>query len=285
MQYNYVHDQNGGNAVKSRAERNEIRYNWLEGTLYHLLELIGPDEDAVTPPANVREDSDVVGNVLVHKAYTSASGTAVNGLFYFVRVGGDIRFDDGGFNASRGRYRFVHNTFVRTAAGSDSTVFRPFGIVESITMTNNVFYRPGAGAMRIFRNDPGEVGWTAGVQVAGQHNWVESGTTDPAPGWTDTLSGADPGFANAATLDLHLAAGSALLDAGTATPADPPGFAFPSPHFPPTAEPPLHTVATAGPPVPRAADGALDLGAYERAGLFVDGFESGSRSAWSSFAP
>ena len=285
MQHNYVHDQNGGNAVKSRAERNEIRSNWLEGTLYHLLELIGPDEDAVTPPAGVREDSDVVGNVLVHKAYTSASGTAVNGLFFFARVGGDIRFDDGGTNASRGRYRFANNTFVRTAAGSDSTVFRPFGIVESITMTNNVYYRPGAGAMRIFRNDSGEVGWTSGVQVAGQNNWVETATTDPAPGWTGTLAGADPGFQDAATLDLRLAAGCPLLDAGTATPADPPGFPFPGPHFPPTTEPPLHTVASGGPPAARAADGALDLGAYERAGLLVDGFESGNRGAWSRSGP
>ena len=34
---------NGGNAVKSRAQRNEIYYNWIEGAVYHELELIGPD--------------------------------------------------------------------------------------------------------------------------------------------------------------------------------------------------------------------------------------------------
>ena len=34
MQHNYVHDTNGGNAVKSRAQRNEIYYNWIEGGLY-----------------------------------------------------------------------------------------------------------------------------------------------------------------------------------------------------------------------------------------------------------
>jgi hypothetical protein len=33
MRFNHVHDQNGGNAVKSRAERNEIHYNWIEGAL------------------------------------------------------------------------------------------------------------------------------------------------------------------------------------------------------------------------------------------------------------
>jgi hypothetical protein len=29
MQHSYVHDANGGNNVKSRAERNEIYYNWI----------------------------------------------------------------------------------------------------------------------------------------------------------------------------------------------------------------------------------------------------------------
>src|SRR5688572_17476563 len=49
MQYCYVHDGNGGNNVKSRAERNEIYFNWIESAYYHELELIGPDgqdEDA-----------------------------------------------------------------------------------------------------------------------------------------------------------------------------------------------------------------------------------------------
>ena len=43
MQHCYVHDANGGNNVKSRAERNEIYYNWIQGAQYHELELIGPD--------------------------------------------------------------------------------------------------------------------------------------------------------------------------------------------------------------------------------------------------
>jgi len=44
-----VHDGNGGNGVKSRAERNEIYYNWIEGSLYHELELIGPTRRAASP--------------------------------------------------------------------------------------------------------------------------------------------------------------------------------------------------------------------------------------------
>ena len=66
MQHCYVHDGNGGNNVKSRAERNEIYYNWIEGAVYHELELIGPDRRAAAGWSEdlAREDSDVVGNVL-----------------------------------------------------------------------------------------------------------------------------------------------------------------------------------------------------------------------------
>lgn len=64
MQFCYVHDGNGGNNVKSRAGRNEIYYNWIEGAFYHELELIGADG---APEDLVREDSDVVGNVLLKR--------------------------------------------------------------------------------------------------------------------------------------------------------------------------------------------------------------------------
>ncbi len=75
MQYCYLHDQRGGNNIKSRAERNEIYYNWVSGGFYGEIELIGPD-----PKGNKnvavdlkREDSDVVGNVFAHKATQGTS--------------------------------------------------------------------------------------------------------------------------------------------------------------------------------------------------------------------
>src|SRR4051812_31982538 len=110
MQHCYMHDGIGGNNVKSRAERNEIYYNWIEGALYHELELIGPDPDGAASTWTEglkREDSDVVGNVL-RKTQTSS----------VVRFGGD------GTGQSNGRYRFVANT-VLTQSGA-SAVFRLF---------------------------------------------------------------------------------------------------------------------------------------------------------------
>ena len=95
MQHSYVHDANGGNNVKSRAERNEIYFNWVEDALYHELELIGPDPAGGSGVAGVREDSDVVGNVLVKED-----------TFSVVRFGGD------GTGETNGRYRFAFNTVV-----------------------------------------------------------------------------------------------------------------------------------------------------------------------------
>ena len=82
LQYSYIHDGNGGNNVKSRSERNEIYYNWIEGAFYHELELIGPDPGGVADgwtESLAREDSDVVGNVL----------RKTNDRSFITRVGGD----------------------------------------------------------------------------------------------------------------------------------------------------------------------------------------------------
>lgn len=289
MRHNYLHETTGGNAVKSRAERNEIYYNWIEGARYHLLELIGPDEDAVDPPPGIREDSDVVGNVLIHKPYDPPGPQGpFDGAFYFVRVGSDKLCGDGG-NSTRGRYRFVNNTFVRTGVGTGSHVFRPFGILESIEMSNNVFYTAPEGVVGLVRADDDERCWTNGGEdderIAGANNWVETGSVVPT-GWTGTITGAYPGFANVAAFDFRPNPGSPMHNAGTSTPPGPAGFPFPSPHFPPAFEPPSRAALPGSPAPRRIASGALDLGAFEWPGsIFVDGFEIGSASRWSLVDP
>ena len=299
LEHSYIHDMNGGNALKSRAERNEIHSNWFEGTRYHLMELIGPDEGAVTPPPAIREDSDVTGNVLVHKAYDppvmpwGTDPPGIGGDFAFVRIGSDIRCDEpgiGGENSTRGRYRFVHNTFVRQSDGVGSTVFRPFGLLQSVAMANNIVWSSPAGAVPIFRfNGIGsEACWTNGEQIAGQNNWIETGTdaTSIPAGWTGTLNGASPLFANAAAYDLRLSSGSPARNQGIATPLDPPGYPFPNPHWPLAYEPPLRSVLPGSPAPARLPNGVLDLGAFEFPGsLFTDGFEIQSPSRWSGVVP
>jgi hypothetical protein len=247
MEYCYVHDANGGHNVKSRAERNEIYYNWIEGAYYHELELIGPDGETTDL---VREDSDVVGNVL--------RKTGPQQDFYVIRVGGD------GTGETFGRFRFVNNTILLSGGVAPKAVFRMHDGVDSVEMHNNVIAQQGGrGQVTIYRDV--EANWAAGVQITGTNNWIPGGAVTVPAGWTGTLTGSDPGFANLAGLDLRPAAGSPLIDASASarSPADRP---FPAPLGVPTFQPPARRAMAPGERTERPVDGPLDLGAFELVG-------------------
>ena len=200
MRHCWVHDATGGNLVKSRAERNEIYYNRLEGNAasYHELELIGPDPGGGSVPPGVREDSDVVGNLLVHRRTDFRSAA---------RVGGDATGE------SEGRYRFVANTFIGPAEAPSFTVFRAFDRLESIEAVGNLMHRPGG--VQVMRDLEAE--WTNGARsLSGHANWISAGS-DLSTGLTGTLQGADPGLDGA----WRPVAGSPLIDVGYGAPLVP----------------------------------------------------------------
>jgi hypothetical protein len=278
LQYSYVHDSDfpgngagiGGNLIKSRAERNEIYYNWLESAYFHELELIGPDPAGVAAgwtDALAREDSDVVGNVIVH---TASFGS-------IVRFGGDAT--SGGRGESFGRYRFVNNTVVR--ANDDNagfTMFRLFEGIESLEFHNNVIWRTGSGAFTLVRAV--EAQWSTGAaRVTGSNNWIRSGFAFNPSNLPHTIvgtaSGTTPGFVDAAALDFRPAAGSPLLDAGNTVTVTPPDYDLSSPLFPP-AKSPVRALLAVGSAPDRVADGTIDVGAFERVDpgfVFANGFE------------
>ncbi|WP_437276670.1 hypothetical protein WME90_36275 [Sorangium sp. So ce375] len=238
MQHCYVHDAIGGNAVKSRAERNEIYYNWIEGGLYKDLELIGPDGQN---PGLKREDSDVVGNVF-RKTHTQ----------YVVRVGGD------GTGDTNGRYRFVNNTFL-LMAGSSAAIHL-FDGIESIELHNNVFYRVGGGSVEVFRDD---ASWKTGRPlIKGVNNAVPTGTSVPS-GFTGTLIVSDPGFTGIGNRDVTLASTSPLRNAGVNSTTGISGYAFPSPLAMPLFHPPKRALQAYGTAERRTAVGTFDIGAFE----------------------
>jgi hypothetical protein len=252
MRHNWVHDGDGGNNVKSRAERNEIHYNRIEGAWYHELELIGPDPfgvDGDWTPRMKREDSDVMGNVF-RKLRTAAGNNADFAVF---RVGGDATGE------THGRYRFVNNTVIAGAGA----VFRCFDSLESVEMHNNVFHRPG-GSLNLTR--VAEAYWTGGSPgFAGGNNWITAGASNVPSQWTGTLQGSDPGFVDLAAGDLRPAAGSPLVDAGRAAPPSPAAYPFPDPAWPPAYSAGVSGRPTAAPP--RPVKGAVDIGAYEEGAL------------------
>ncbi|WP_437734800.1 right-handed parallel beta-helix repeat-containing protein [Sorangium sp. So ce1335] len=253
MRHCYVHDANGGNNVKSRAERNEIYYNWIEGAKYHEIELIGPDGQ---DEGLAREDSDVVGNVFVK-----------TGKHFVARVGGD------GTGQTFGRFRFVNNTFL-LAPGSNAAI-RMFDGIESVEMSNNVFYRRGGGGVEIYVDR--SASWATGqALIAGANNWVPSGSSSIPAAWTRTLQGADPGFVNVDALDLRPSAGSPLVDAGAGWTPSPAGRPFPRPLAAPRFAP-ARAVRAASGALSRPASGAVDIGAYEY-GMAPAAFTSAMRA-------
>jgi hypothetical protein len=243
MQHCYVHGAVGGNNVKSRAERNEIYYNWIEGAYYHELELIGPDGQR---EALAREDSDVVGNVL-YQGYRDRT-------HFPIRIGGD------GTGQTWGRYRFVNNTIVMGEA-TTSAAFRIFHGIESVEMHNNVLFRLGGEPLLVVRDR--EARWKNGPIIAGSNNWVPVGSLGIPSTWTATRSGGEPGLIDVAARKLWLHASSPLLDVGNRTPESAPGYAFPKPLMPPGYQPPPHAVFGAASAAVRPRIGVIDIGAYE----------------------
>ncbi|AKT41001.1 right-handed parallel beta-helix repeat-containing protein [Chondromyces crocatus] len=238
MQHCYIHDATGGNAVKSRAERNEIYYNWIEGGHYKELELIGPDGQRENL---AREDGDVVGNVF-RKTHNQ----------FVVRVGGD------GTGQSWGRYRFSNNTFL-LKQGSSAAI-HAFDGIESIELHNNIFHRVGGGSVQVLRDDGT---WTGGSQlVKGVKNATPQGSAIPA-GLTQGVTQDNPGFVNPSARDFRLASSSPLRSVGVNAPATIPGHAFPTPLARPLFLPPPGNAQASGGAASRPLASIIALGAFE----------------------
>ena len=158
MEHSFVHDSNGGNSVKSRAERNEIYCNWIENPVYHVIDIVEPDGQKL---GLAREDSDVVGNVLIQ-----------NGYWYISRIGGDH-----GVGGNRGRHRFAFNTIVSTA--DSQTFFYLQDEVESLALHNNVFLLAGDDKYVVKDDD---AIWMNGRQIAA--TCIRANNRCTVPYWT-----------------------------------------------------------------------------------------------------
>src|SRR4029078_4477138 len=248
MQYCYLHDQNGGNNIKSRAERNEIYYNWVSGGFYGEIELIGPDPhgNKKVNTDTAREDSDVVGNVFQH---IPTQGTRM------ARVGSD------GTGETKGRYRFVNNTFI-LRQGQVSPAIEVFEGIDSLEVHNNVFFRVGGAAIDKVVLET-RTRWVSGRVSTGSNNWLPTGSALVPTAWTGTIFGTDPGFTNISTYDVHPISTSPLVNAGHNNPPSPAGHPFINPLFPPAFLPPFHTALAVGTAQARPVFGAIDIGAFE----------------------
>jgi len=215
----FLHDNPGGNAIKSRAGRLEVYFNWIETSesqdAYYSVESVGFEEF----PSEPGQNADIVGNVLVH---LGTSG---------MRFGGD------GTGAMRGQARLVHNTVLLGAgfdeytpvirlSGESDSEGNP-GAIAGLESLGNVYYRLGGGALQLVRDDATWVGGEPRILFHG--DWVPSGSSLPEQS-ASLLEGASPGYAsaqNASQLDLSIVPAAPIEHAGSVSLAPASGHDLP----------------------------------------------------------
>jgi hypothetical protein len=166
----YFHDNNAGETIKSRAQRVEIRYSWIEssGKGYRALGLYGYDGDTASLLKPIHHD--IVGNVLI--ARDQASSVA--------RFGGD------GTGDTYGRTRLVNNTVLVDAnvAATRPLIQLDF-ILEGFAAHNNVFSvlggrtanQPVPPINRLIL-ETGALEWAGGApKLVMSNNYAPEGTT------------------------------------------------------------------------------------------------------------
>ncbi|MEM9597997.1 MAG: right-handed parallel beta-helix repeat-containing protein [Acidobacteriota bacterium] len=248
----------GGNNLKDRSAGLVVRYNWIEDG-NRQLDLVDGGSSVFTHPSY--GETFVYGNVLIE-----GDGEGNSQIAHYGGDGGDT-----------GRYRkgklyFFSNTVVSTRSGN-TTVLRLSTQDESADVRNNVLYAESGGNRLAMLDATGD--------LTLRHNWTRPGWRDSHGTLTGTIDddgsgveGADPGFVDMASQSFRPAAGSSLIDAGT---AQEPGA---------VAHPLLRQYLRHLGSEPRPGDAALDIGAWEFcpgpcAGIFADGFEGGDLGAWS----
>jgi hypothetical protein len=260
VRHNFIHDGANGILLKTRCQRNEIYYNWLENFPCHFMQLIGNDDSFPAKDANgnvIAYNSDVVGNVFHQPIFRDCYvGQGDSNAFTLGHDWWEVNTE----NTSPGTWgqkRFVNNTIVLPAQ-TTAPVFKIQGGIKSVEMHNNVF--KGPSTLIVIRDSSPEedIYWTTGSRrIAGSYNWVVSGMHVP-PEWTFNRSGSDPGFSG--TANFRPAASSPLVDAGAPTAPTFTAFPFPGPAYPPGREP--VRAATSNPPT-RAISSTIDVGAFE----------------------
>jgi len=231
-----------GNNLKDRSSNLVIRYNWIESG-DRLMDLVdAEDSSAIRADPNYNK-AFVYGNILVKVVDPYATGKILH-------FGGDGKKSS---YYKVGPLQLYNNTLV--SYRTDPTYFIRGSTSAVVTdCYNNVAYVTAAGSNL-------QISYNAGT-VNLSHNWLKTGWI-AGPGVVNDdgtqVTGSEPGFADFANQDFHLAAGSACINAGKPLPSiDLPDNNVVSQYV-------KHQAIE-----PRQSDGALDIGAYEFAGPPAD---------------
>ncbi len=177
--------QNDGQQLKSRAETNIIRYNWIEGGRNSQLDLVDADYGD-----DVQANAYVYGNVIIKPEETNNSR--------MIHYGGESQEPP-----RKGNLHFFNNTCIVNSE-RDWGTRRLFEISSDSVMViadNNIFYM----------NDNSYELWAGRPNITGSNNWF----SEIARGDSlleNGLRGEDPGFVDFDNKDFHIVEGSPGID-------------------------------------------------------------------------
>lgn len=177
--------QNDGQQLKSRAETNIIRYNWIEGGKNSQLDLVDSDYGE-----GVRANAYVYGNVIIKPEVTNNSR--------MINFGGESQE-----RPRKGTLYFFNNTCIVNSERDWGTrrLFETSSDSANVIADNNIFYM----------NDNSYELWAGRPNITGSNNWF----SEIARGDTlleNGLRGENPGFVDVENRDFHIVEGSPGID-------------------------------------------------------------------------
>jgi hypothetical protein len=190
-----------GNNLKDRSAGLVVRYNWIESGNRQLDLVDGEDSPVIQTNAFYRKTY-VYGNVLIEP-----DGAGNSQIVHYGGDSGDPTI------YRKGTLHFFQNTIVSTRSGN-TTLFRLSTDDEHCDARNNLIYVTAGGSRLALLDSAGRLNLT--------HNWLSAGFVSSHSGLTGSitndgsnLTGAGPGFLDAANQNFRLATNSVCRDAGT----------------------------------------------------------------------
>jgi len=196
LRYSYVHDPVQAQNFHVRARQSTIEYNWFARAKSYAGDLMTDDDNsgAETQTMLLR------GNVIVQ-------GDGQSNTSQIVAV-----YNDGGATGLTLNVKLVYNTFIGPASNGRAALVHlsnADGTTMNAELDDNIIWRTTRATI---------VEDAANGHVTGTNNWLQTGAD--ATGLAAGVTGADPGFRNAAQNDFTLAAGSAAIGAAATTVGD-----------------------------------------------------------------
>jgi len=196
LRYSYVHDPVQAQNFHIRARQSTIEYNWFARAKSYAGDLM-TDDDNDGPETQTML---LRGNVIVQ-------GEGQSNTSQIVAV-----YNDGGATGLTLNVKLVYNTFIGPASNGRAALVHlsnADGTTMNAELHDNIIWRTTRATI---------VEDTTAGHVSGTNNWLPAGAD--ATGLAASVSGADPGFRNAAQNDFTLAAGSAAIGAAATTVGD-----------------------------------------------------------------